>query len=72
MSWKMKKFVPQKIASRINTKNDIFEKQKYQNLKLSTPMKFQQTHNALTPQKISLCISKMSKLKKHSVAKTRS
>ena len=51
MSWKMKKFVPQKIASRINTKNDIFQKHKDQNRKLSTPMKCQQTHNALTPQK---------------------
>ena len=65
MSWKMKKFVPQKIASRINTKNDILQKHKDQNRKLSTPMKCQQTHNALTPQKMSLCISKMSILKKH-------
>ena len=51
MSWKMKKFVPQKIASRINTKNDIFQKHKNQNRKLSTSMKCQQTRNALTPQK---------------------
>ena len=72
MSWKMKKFVPQKIASRINTKNDIFQKHKDQNRKLSTPMKFQQTHNALTPQKNVAVYFKMSILKKHCVAKTRS
>ena len=48
----MKKFVPQKIASRINTKNDIFQKHKDQNQKLSTPMNRQQTHKALTTQKI--------------------
>ena len=71
MSWKMKKFVPQKIASGTNTK-DIFQKHKDKNRKLSTSMNCQQTHNALTSQKMSLCISKMSKLKKHSVAKTRS
>ena len=35
-------------------------------------MILQLTHNKLTTQKASLCISKMSKLKKHSVAKTRS
>ena len=51
MSWKMKIFVTQKIASRINTKNDIFQKHKDQNRKPSTPVKFQQTHNALEPQK---------------------
>ena len=51
MSWKMKKFIPQKIASRINTKNDIFQKHKDQNHKLSVLMKSQQTHNALTTQK---------------------
>ena len=55
MSWKMKKFIPQKIASRINTKNDIFQKHKDQNQKLSIPMKSQQTHNALTPKK-SRCV----------------
>ena len=47
----MKKFVLQKIASRINTKNDIFQKHQDQNQKLSTPMNCQQTHNALTIQK---------------------
>ena len=46
----MKKFVPQKIASRINTKNDIFQKHQDQNQKLSTPMNCQQTQNALTTQ----------------------
>ena len=36
-------------------------------------MNLQQNHNALkTQKKTSLCISKMSKLKKHSVTKTRS
>ena len=47
----MKKLIPQKIASRINTKNDIFQKHQDQNQKLSTPMNYQQTHNALTIQK---------------------
>ena len=47
----MKKFVPQKIASRTNTKKDIFQKHKEQNQKLSTPMNCQQTHNVLTIQK---------------------
>ena len=47
----MKNFVPQKIASRINTKNDIFQKQNDQNQKLNTPMNFQQTHKALKTQK---------------------
>ena len=51
MSWKWKKIVPQKIASRINTKNDIFQKHKDKNQKLKTPMMFQKTHNALTTQK---------------------
>ena len=44
-------FVPQKIASMINTKNDIFQKHQDQNQKLSTRMNFQYTHNALTIQK---------------------
>ena len=56
LSWKMKKFVPQKIASRTNTKKDIFQKHKDQNQKLSTPMNFQQTHNVLTNQKNCRCI----------------
>ena len=57
----------------MNTKNDIFQKHKDKNQKLSTPMNLQHTQNALkTQKKMSLCISKMSKLKKHSVAKTRS
>ena len=47
----MKKIVPHKIASRINTKNDIFQKHKNKNQKLSTPMSCQQTQNALTTQK---------------------
>ena len=47
----MKKFVPKKIASRMNTKKDIFQKYKDQNQKISTPMNCQQTHNALTTQK---------------------
>ena len=46
----MKNFVPQKIASRTNTK-DIFQKHKDQNQKLNNPMNCQQTHNALTTQK---------------------
>ena len=56
----------------MNTKKDIFQKHKDQNPKPRNPMNFQQTHNALITQKMSLCISNMSKLKKHSVAKTRS
>ena len=51
LSWKMKKFVPQKIASRTNTKKDIFQKQKDQNQRLSTPKNCQQTHNVLTTKK---------------------
>ena len=51
MSREMKKFVPQKIASRINSKNDIFQKHENQNQKHSTPMNLQHTHNALTTQK---------------------
>ena len=47
----MKKFVPQKIASRTNTKKDIFQKHKEQNQKLSTPMNCQQTHNLVVTQK---------------------
>ena len=46
----MKKFVPQKIASRINTKNDIFQKYKDKNQKHSTPRNLQHTHNAFTTQ----------------------
>ena len=34
LSSKMKKFVPQKIASKMNTKKDIFQKHKYANQKL--------------------------------------
>ena len=47
----MKKIVPQKIASRTNTKKDKFQKHKDQDQKLSTPMNFQQTHDVLTIQK---------------------
>ena len=47
----MKKFVPQTIASRINTKNDIFQEHKDQNQKFSNCMNCQLTHNALTNQK---------------------
>ena len=46
----MKKIVPQKIASRTNTK-DIFQKD--QNRKLSIHMNCQHTQNALTNQKSS-------------------
>ena len=56
MSWKMKKFVPQKIASRINTKNDLFQKQKEQNQKFSSPMNCQHNHNALTTQNKYRCV----------------
>ena len=47
----MKNFEPQKIASRTNTKKDIFQKHKDQNQNFSTPINCQQTHNALTTQK---------------------
>ena len=46
-----KKNVPQKIASRINTKNNIFQKHKDQNQKPSTTMSRKQAHKALTTQK---------------------
>ena len=62
----------QKIPSRTNTKKDIFQKHKDQNQKHNTPMNRQHTHKALITRKKSLSISKMSKLKKHSIAKTRS
>ena len=45
----MKKLVPQKIASRTNTK-DIFQKHKDQNRKFKTPMNCQQSQNALITQ----------------------
>ena len=52
MSWKLKKIVPQKIASRINKKNDIFQKNKDQNQKLRAPMNCKHTtHKALKTQK---------------------
>ena len=35
----------------MNTKKDIFQKQKFQNQKLSTPMSLQQKYNALTTKK---------------------
>ena len=35
----------------MNSKKDIFQKQKSHNQKLSTPMIIQQDHNALTAQK---------------------
>ena len=47
----MKKLVPQKIASRMKTKNEIFQKHEDENQKRSTPMNFQHTHNAFTTQK---------------------
>ena len=51
----MKNFVPQKMASRTNTK-DIFQKHKDQNRKLNTPMNCRQSHNALTTQKnVAVC-----------------
>ena len=37
----------------MNTKNDIFQKHKYQNPKPRSPMNSQHTHNALTNQKSS-------------------
>ena len=49
----MKKFVPQKIASRMNTKKDIFQKLKDPNPKPRSPMNSQQTQNTLTNQKSS-------------------
>ena len=52
----MKKNVPQKIASRINTKNDIFQKNKDQNQKLRTPMNRQHNQNAITTQKQRHCV----------------
>ena len=67
----MKKNCTTKNRIKDEQKKDIFQKQKFQNQKLSTPMKLQQTH-INNPKQTSLCISKMSKLKKHSVAKTRS
>ena len=48
-----KKIVPQKIASRLNTKKDIFQIHKEQNQKLYTPTNRQHTHIALTNQKSS-------------------
>ena len=56
----------------MNTEKDIFQKHKVQNQKFNTLMIIQHYHNALKNQKTLLYISKMSKLKKHSVAKTRS
>ena len=47
----MKKCVPQKIASRINTKNETFQKLEDQNQKLRNPMNPQHIHNAITTQK---------------------
>ena len=47
----MKKIVPQKMASRIITKNDIYQKHKDQTQKLNTSMSRQRTHNSLTTQK---------------------
>ena len=35
----------------MNTKNDLFQKNKDQNQKLSTPMDCQRTHNKLTTRK---------------------
>ena len=49
----------------------MLQEHKEQNLKLSTPMNFQQNHNALTTQKKCRCVFWLSKLKKLSVAKTR-
>ena len=51
LSWKMKKFVPQKIASRTNTKKEIFQKHKDQNQRLSTLKNCQQTHIVLSTKK---------------------
>ena len=51
----MKQFVPQKVASRINTKNDIFQKYKYQNPNTRCPMNSQHTENELTNQSSAAC-----------------
>ena len=48
----MRKFVPQKIASRINTKNEITSETKNQNRNLSTTMDHQHIQNSLTTRKI--------------------
>ena len=45
-------FVSQKIAPRKNTQNDIFQKHKNKNSKLSTTMSRQYTHNKLTTRKV--------------------
>ena len=51
LSWKMKKKLPQTIASRIDTKNDIFQKHKDQNQKLSTLLNHRHTQNAMRTRK---------------------
>ena len=53
---KMNKFVPQKIASRMNTKKDILQKHKVQNQKISTPMNVKHYHNKLKNQKKRRCV----------------
>ena len=58
MSWKTKKFVPQKIASRTNTKKDTFQKHRDQNPKPRNTMNSHLTHNALTNQKSSAALFK--------------
>ena len=72
LSWKMKKFVPQKIASRTNTKKTYFRNIKTKIKNLVFPWIFSKPTTYYQPKKLSLYISKMSKLKEHSVAKTRS
>ena len=47
------KFVPQKIAWRMNTKKDIFQKHDHQNPNPRTPMNNYHSHNALTNKKSS-------------------
>ena len=67
----MKKLVPQKNRKKDEHKKDIFQKHSHQNQKvvLSGIVSMATTHKQ--PEKASLGISKMSKLKKHSVDKTK-
>ena len=48
----MKKNCTTKNRIKAEQKKDMFQKQKFQNQKFSTPMNLQQNHNALTTQKI--------------------
>ena len=68
----MKKICTTKNHIKAEHKKDTFQKYKEQNQKNCTPMNIQHTHNSLTTQKIVAVYFKDVKLKKHSVAKTRS